>query len=291
MKVFPLHPAHVVRAVYYAQRRRLKQWLGISDLPRSPVLEGGLKQAVERYRRICQTLLVNLPRVFPQHFVAAEIGCGDCLAAADMMLGLGARHVHLIESQAMPISPLHREALEHTRAPDLPNRATILLPDPPPRLNPHLASLHTGLLETITLPDPVDLVYSFDVLEHVEDLDAFFSGCRHLLKPGGWSLHKFDLSGHEFFEDPMPPLDFQTYPNWLYHLMFPRYRRAVRHFADQIFEAMKSHGLEIQTVVPLRQADPGYLRDLRPSLRKEASRRGDDILGLLDLVVAARRSG
>jgi hypothetical protein len=54
---------------------------------------------------------------------------------------------------------------------------------------------------------------------------------------------------------------------------------------------MKSHGLEIQTVVPLRQADPGYLRDLRPSLRKEASRREDDILGLLDLVVAARRSG
>lgn len=205
------------------------------------------------------------------------------------MLGLGARHVHLIEHMTFPISHLHHQALVQTLAPDLPNRATILFADSPPRLNPALATLHTGLLEKIYLPEPVDLVYSFDVLEHVENLDAFFSCCRRLLKPGGFSLHKFDLSGHEFFEDPVPPLDFQTYPRWLYRLMFPKYRRAVGNFADQFLEALKRHGLEMLEMIPLRAADPGYVRAIRPRLRKEARTRQDDILGFLDLVVLSKR--
>jgi SAM-dependent methyltransferase len=245
--------------------------------------------AVERYRRICHTLLKYLPRSLPADFLAAEVGCGDCFAAADLMVGVGARHIHLIETSASPIRQAHREALEKTRAPDLPNPGVVLSLDSPPRLNSRFATLHLGLFEQITLPQTVDLVYSFDVLEHVEDLDAFFSGCHRLLHPGGWMLHKFDLSGHEFFEDPMPPLDFQTYPRWLYRLMFPKYRRAVGNFADQFFVSMEKQGFQIQEVVPLRKADPDYLRDVRPKLRKEARSRSDSTLELLDLVVLARR--
>jgi len=290
MRLGVLHPAFVFRALYYAQRWRIKHLLGIADSPRSPVLEGGMDQAVMRYRRICRTLLSHLPNKLPEGFLAAEIGCGDCLAAADMMLGLGAQHVHLVEHQAMPLTPLHRQALSLTISPDLPNRASILSSDDPPRLNPALATLHVGLLENLSLPQPVDLVYSFDVLEHVEDLDAFFSCCRRTLKPGGLSLHKFDLSGHEFFEDPMPPLDFQTYPRWLYRFMFPRYRRAVGNFADFFFDLMRKNGFEILEIVPLRVADPDYLRTIRPKLRKEARMKSDEILRFIDLIVLARRS-
>jgi cyclopropane fatty-acyl-phospholipid synthase-like methyltransferase len=189
----------------------------------------------------------------------------------------------------MPLTPLHRQALSRTISPDLPNRACILSSDDPPRLNPALSTLHVGLLENLSLPQPVDLVYSFDVLEHVEDLDAFFSCCRRSLKPSGLSLHKFDLSGHEFFEDPMPPLDFQTYPRWLFSLMFPRYRRAVGNFADLFFNLMRKNGFEILEIVPLRVADTNYLRGIRPRLRKEAQLKSDDILRLLDLVIVARK--
>jgi SAM-dependent methyltransferase len=249
MRLGVLHPTSIFRALYYAQRWRIKRLLGIPDRPRAPVLEGGIDQAVERYRRICRTLLPHLANRLPKNFVAAEIGCGDCLTAADMMLGLGAQHVHLVEHQAMPLITLHRQALSRTISPDLPNRASILSSDDPPRLNPAFATLHVGLLENLSLPQPVDLVYSFDVLEHVEDLDAFFSCCSRTLKPGGLSLHKFDLSGHEFFEDPMPPLDFQTYPRWLYRLMFPRYRRAVGNFADVFFNLMRKNGFEILEMI------------------------------------------
>jgi len=291
MRLGVLHPASVFRASYYAQRWRLKRFLRIPDRPRSPVLASGLEQAIARYRRICRTLFAALPiSSSVQGSAVAEIGCGDCLAAADMMLGLGARHVHLVEHQAMPITELHRKALEMSLAPDLPNRAEILTAEDSPSLNPAKATLHTGLLENISLPEPVDLIYSFDVLEHVEDLDAFFSCCHRSLKPGGLSLHKFDLSGHEFFEDPMPPLDFQTYPRWLYRLMFPRYRRAVGNFADLFFDLIRKNGFEILEMIPLRVADPNYLREIRPQLRKEAQMKSDDILQLLDLVVLARRT-
>jgi len=203
---------------------------------------------------------------------------------------LGARHVHLVEHQAMPITELHRKALEMSLAPDLPNRAEILTAEDSPSLNPAKATLHTGLLENISLPEPVDLIYSFDVLEHVEDLDAFFSCCQRSLKPGGLSLHKFDLSGHELFEDPIPPLDFQTYPSWLFQLMFPCYRRAVGNFADQFFDAMHKYDLRIVQITPLRKAEPEYLRKIRPLLRKAARTRSDETLSLLDLVVLARRA-
>lgn len=284
-----LHPGAVVRALWFAQRYRLKHWLKIPDRPHCPVLEAGIDSAVDRYRRICRTLLAHLPDSLPAAFQAAEIGFGDCLAAADMMLGLGASHIHLIEHQSAPFTSVHFAALKKTMVPDLPNRGAIFLPNNPPQLNPALATLHLGLLENITLPKPVDIVYSFDVLEHVEDLDAFFACCHRILKPGGWMLHKFDLSGHEFFEDPMPPLDFQTYPNWLYRLMFPRYRRAVRNLADQFLNTMKKSGFTDLRVTPLRQADPAYLRVIRPRLRKEARERSEATIGLLDLVVKARR--
>jgi SAM-dependent methyltransferase len=189
----------------------------------------------------------------------------------------------------MPLTPLHREALSPTISPDLPNRACILSSDDPLRLNPSFATLHVGLLENLSLPQPVDLVYSFDVLENVGDLDAFFSCCRSTLRPGGLSLHKFDLSGHEFFEDSMPPLDFKTYPRWLYRLMFPRFRRAVENFPDLFFDLMRKNGIEILEIVPRRVTAPNYLREIRPQIRKEAQLKSDGTLKLLDLIIMARK--
>ncbi|NDB34571.1 MAG: methyltransferase domain-containing protein [Flavobacteriia bacterium] len=179
-----LHFGSVLKALLYGFRWRIKNALGLPNKFGPPVLGSGLDHAVERHQRICRTLLPQLPQDLPADFTAAEIGCGDCLAAADMMLGLGAKHVHLVEFQAFPITTLHREALLKTLAPDLPNRAAILLPDDPPALNPVFCTFHAGLLEKIGLPEPVDLVFSFDVLEHVEDLNGFFSACHRFLKPG-----------------------------------------------------------------------------------------------------------
>jgi hypothetical protein len=72
--------------------------------------------------------------------------------------------------------------------------------------------------------------------------------------------------------------------------MFPRYRRAVGNFADLFFDLMRKNGFEILEIIPLRVADPHYLRTIRPQLRKEARMKSDEILRFLDLIVLARRS-
>ena len=285
------HPRLVMKALYYGMRWRLKRLLGIKDAPNVNVLASGVHKATERHGRICRTLLAHLPDPSALRGAnVAEIGCGDCLAAADMMLGLGASRVFLVDRQPIVISPLHREVLRPlAEDPTLPNRAEILSPGDEPSLDPAKASAHHGLLEEVGIPAPVSMVYSFDVVEHVEDLDGFFSCCYRMLTPGGISLHKFDLSGHEFFEDPLPPLDFQTYPTWLFNLIFPKYRRAAGHFADTILESMKRQGFQIESVIPIRTAEEGYLSEIWQSLRKEARLRDPETVGLLDVIVVARK--
>jgi SAM-dependent methyltransferase len=248
--------------------------------------------AVTRYRRICRTLLDNLPDRLPiKDAVVSEIGCGDCLAAADMMLGLGAKHVHLVEYVPMTVTDQHQRALTPLiEDGDLPNKGSVLVEGSPPRLNKALVTFHEGLLENIRLPEQVDFLYSFDVLEHVEDLDGFFAYCGEVVRPGGMMMHKFDLSGHGQFEDPLPPLDFQTLPRWLFDFTFPKYNRAAGNFADQFLSSMERHGFTDLKVVPIRLADPAYLDEIWPHLRKEARIRRKDQIAMLDLVIMARRN-
>jgi len=287
-----LHKKKAAAAAYYGTRWRLRKLLRLPDKPNLNVVQGDFQEAVERHRRICLTLLPYFQSVSElSGCVVAEIGSGDCLSAAGMVLGMGARHVHLLDQRQIVVSHEHKaiaEALSADR--HIPNCGHILMKDNPARLDPTKATTHTGLFEAAKLPEPVHLIYSFDVLEHVEDLSGFFQRCREISTPGTIHIHKFDLSGHEFFEDPVPPLDFQSYPDWLFNLIFPRYRRAVGHFADEIFEAMRTNGCIMEQIVPLRTADPTYLETIRPSLRAKARLRNDEILALLDVIVVARQT-
>ena len=287
-----LHKRRVFKALYYGSRWRLKQLLGLPEKPNLHVVQSGLATALERHCRICLTLLPYFQAVSElRGGVVAEIGSGDCLAAADMVLGMGARHVHLLDQRPIVVSPHHRAVVDALAADAaLPNLGTILADYEPIRLNPQVATAHTGLFESIGLPEPANLVYSFDVLEHVEDLHGFFQRCREISKPGTIHVHKFDLSGHEFFEDPIPPLDFQTYPDWLFNLIFPKYRRATGHFADEIFDALEANGCVIEQLVPLRVAENNYLRKIKPLLRSKARQRDDKTLALLDVIVVARQT-
>ena len=276
---------------YYGHRSVMRKMLGIPGRPTSRVMHFGMDHAVERYSRICRTLLAHIPTSqLLKGAVVSEIGCGDCFAAADMMLGLGAKHVHLVEYLPLELSEENREALQALVGKDgLPNRGELLDSGKSLQLNSQKASYHRGLLEATKLPQQVDFLYSFDVLEHVEDLDGFFSYCGEVVKPGGTMLHKFDLSGHGLFEDPMPPLDFQTFPRWLFDLIFLKYQRAVGHFSDEFLISMKKHGFTDLKVIPIRVAEPAYLNEIWPYLRKEAKLRSKDTVGLLDLVVTATR--
>jgi hypothetical protein len=53
---------------------------------------------------------------------------------------------------------------------------------------------------------------------------------------------------------------------------------------------MIDQGLEIIKIIPIRKADPEYLDEIWPQLRKEAYSRSREIVSLLDLIVIAKKS-
>ena len=71
-----------------------------------------------------------------------------------------------------------------------------------------------------------DGVVSFQVLEHVWDLDWYLGECRRLLKPGGWLL-------------------LSTHGSWLYHPHPTDYRRWTR---DGLLSEMRERGFEVDDV-------------------------------------------
>lgn len=285
-----LHPTNVSRAVYYGLRWRLKRLLRIPDRPRNHVVGGDSEEAFLRHLRICRLLKAGVePIPADKRGTACEIGCGDCLSTSDLLLGSGFTKIYLVEKQPIVVDERQKNLLHRlAQLPELPNAEKALTQSNPPVIDSEKITVVPEFFEAASLPRKVDLIFSFDVVEHVEDLPGFFKHCSQFLEPGGTMIHKFDLSGHEFFEDPMPPLDFQTYPNWLYSLMFPKYRRACRRFLDEIVEAAISAGFEPPKIEVLRAADAEYVKALRPSLRKEAQGRSIEQLTPLDVVLSTK---
>jgi hypothetical protein len=68
--------------------------------------------------------------------------------------------------------------------------------------------------------------------------------CFNLMKPGARMVHVTDLGGYGFFDDPMPPLDFQVYPDWLYSLMCPKYGRATRRPIGEYVASARAAGFQ-----------------------------------------------
>ena len=70
--------------------------------------------------------------------------------------------------------------------------------------------------ETADAMEPVDLVLSSSVYEHVEDVEGITSALARLTKPDGMHIHFVDLRDH-FFKYPFEMLRFSesTWRNWL----------------------------------------------------------------------------
>jgi SAM-dependent methyltransferase len=81
--------------------------------------------------------------------------------------------------------------------------------------------------ERIPLDDAsADIVVSFQVLEHVWDLDWYLGECRRLLRPGGWLL-------------------LSTHGTWLYHPHPTDFRRWTR---DGLQGELTTRGFAVQSV-------------------------------------------
>lgn len=132
-----------------------------------------------------------------------------------------------------------------------------------------------------------DLILSRAVLEHVHDLPRLFADMRTALKPAGRALHQVDLKSHGL--DCDQPLDFLTWPGWLYDLMyshkgFPnRWRVAhYRHWVD-------AAGLRLDALEATQQLAAEQLAAVLPRIRPELRLGSDEELRWLGFWLALSR--
>lgn len=286
-----LHKKRVATTLYYSARQRLKKSLGIrSRHTAAPILLSASEIAVQRHAWICQSILDHAPQDLDLHERSVcEVGAGDCLASSALFLAKGARHVNIVEFEPPSINERQVEILKSLRAKGYPVDLSILENENGWRLDKKRVTYHQCFMEQFQSSEQHHFLFSFSVVEHVEDLAAFYASCRQALAPGGWMLHMVDLGGHVLFEDPLPPLDFQTYPDWLYDLMFPKFHRATRRFLNEHTEAVQKAGFRIDKVTPTRNADPSYLDALWPKLRGAAQNRPRQEVAVVEFALLARK--
>lgn len=299
-----LHPKLVIRSIATRIRSATKNQMLRTPLKHPLVLAGFAKPAeitgekivnqesvVNRHVRICRILNRELGLVRPEdRKVACEIGAGDCLASSDLLLGSGFGKIYVVEKPSPHLGDSQIAILSQIASlPDLPNNLDVIENRTSKRLDTSRVTMIEDYFEYTTLPESVDLLFSFDVLEHVENIPDFFEKCHKSLRAGGVMIHKFDLSGHGLLEDPIPPLDFQTYPDWLYGLMYPKYSRAVRNTINVFRNEIQRLGFKDIRIQAITRAEDDYIDRLRPHLRGDIAHLSTEELAMLDVVITASK--
>ena len=132
-----------------------------------------------------------------------------------------------------------------------------------------------------------DFLVSFDVLEHVDDLEATFRNFRKLLKPGGIMVHRVDVGAHNVAPDV----------HRLAHLAFSdRAWRAIaskraicnRFRPSEFRVAAETAGFETLSFEATTRLTPEEVTGIRPRLSSKFARCSLEDLAILDFVWIAR---
>ncbi len=263
--------------------------LRLKQRPR-PWPPNGLESVIRHHAELVRRFVAQAPvhwQIAGKTF--CEVGPSDCLAVAGFLLGKGVARVDLVEPSPPVLHPLQRKVLESIRQSGLALDTTFIRGERELQLDETRVSYHNSFMESLAFEERYDYLFSFDVMEHVEDLHGFYSACRRVLKPGGQMFHSIDFSGHSEFEDPVPPLDYQTYPEWLYYLMYPPFYRTTRSFLSQHLQAMTGADFIIDGTKVVRRAEPDYLARVWPRLRNKARALPTEEVAILQAVVVSHR--
>jgi len=200
-----------------------------------------------------------------------EFGPGDTLGVALVLYAHGAASVHCFD--AFPLHQLSEGRVKIYQALldgfDREQRARADLAFREPG-NPRSGFNSAAIAYHVT-PDGIsggraeyDLIISRAVLGLVNRLDKTIDDLAAALKPGGVSLHKVDLSSHGL--DRYRPLDFLTWPDLLYRLMYSRKGRPNRWRVDHYQALVRAAGLHLKKLEPTGQVSREEVEFLRPRL-------------------------
>ena len=134
----------------------------------------------------------------------------------------------------------------------------------------------------ITAPE-ADVVLSFNVVEHLYDVEKAFAQMAALLKPGGVMIHRVDYSAHGPWSRYPNRLTFLTIPSPLWRMMGSQRGESNRRRHSHILEAGRKAGLEMRTIMKgERTISPQDIAAVRHKLCRDLRACSDEDLQLLD---------
>jgi hypothetical protein len=133
-----------------------------------------------------------------------------------------------------------------------------------------------------------DIVISRAVLEHVDDLPATFRDMARALAPHAVAVHKVDLKSHGLHRGNR--LDFLTWPERLWSLMFSGKGAPNRLRIDQYRNEAARAGLAIETLEVCERATHEEVRQIRPHLAPPFRSLSDEDLGCLSFWMVCRHA-
>ena len=200
-----------------------------------------------------------------------EYGPGDVPGVALLMLAHGAQQVYCVDRFSMIDLSEKNVAVLRCLMDELPTSARQVAErcfrtpgDPASGFREDRLKYLVGRTGLSGLRDAVDLVISRAVLEHVNDLSATFADMRLALRPGGIAIHQVDLKSHGLHR--RNPLDFLTWSNALWALMYSGKGIPNRWRVDRYRQELADNGLNVLVMRPTALAERRDIDAVRPYL-------------------------
>jgi SAM-dependent methyltransferase len=265
------------RVVRHFMPHSLARWLLRHKIIIQPGREtSDPESAVRQY----QAALLEYGRSF-QHQRVMVFGYGGSFAVGCVLLRAGAQHVILCDRFAPPDHERNRALLPEYSG-YLTQSGEEVLPAPT-----FFTLLDADIRQVAAngAVEPVDIILSSSVFEHLNDVEGIVGALARLTRAGGFGLHFIDLRDH-FFQYPFEMLRFShgTWRAWLnptsnlnrYRLW--DYRRAFEAFFGRVD-------------IEILAQDEAALEKVRPALRREflSGDREEDAATLLRVAVLEPR--
>ena len=132
-----------------------------------------------------------------------------------------------------------------------------------------------------------DLVVSFDVLEHVDDIGATLRSVRTLLKPGGLMIHRVDVTAHNVAAD-VHPLAQLVFSNKQWSRISSRRAIYNRARPSEFFDTAERLGFQTLIFERTRMLSHDEINAIRSLLWGHYARCSYEDLATLDFVWCAR---
>lgn len=289
--VIPL--VRIVKNFYWGLRHCL--CLGIYDVDGVTHFHKGVTESVAYVVTVFEDYF-QFSNIQQQEFegkMVLEIGPGDSLGVASLMIGLGVRQIVCIDRFFTYRDPNKERAI----------LAALVEAAPPlakARMNRCLDNDYGIVGDTIRyLPDlPIekaadtigavrfDYIISRAVLEHVYDIEKTYACCRKLMRDGGRMIHKVDLQNHSDIE--LHPLQFLTYSEGLWRLMSSNISRVNRCRWPQHKAALEKNGFVVEKFEPTKMLSVSQVQSIRSRLCSPFREMTDEDLSLGGFFVLCR---